>query len=235
MTLPDSGVDLLLRRATDDLRPDIDQLVAAGLTRGRTRQRRARIGTAVATLAVFGVIGVGASILPLGSTPDSARDPVQPATSSTATPTPAPTSGPLAVAAADIPTTVDEILGTSRAGTLLPSSLFPVNDTESTKTANFLYDGMLTTVIIDRYPDAVIPCNDEPCPPATDGSVLMELGPTASGESEERGVLVWRQGFGITVNSYSSDENIGSAALADAPPLSKEQVLAIASSEVWFN
>lgn len=235
MTLPDSGVDLLLRRATDDLRPDIDQLVAAGLTRGRSRQRRNRIGTAVATLAVFGVIGVGATVVPLGAGPDSARDPVRPATSTTATPTPEPSSGPLAVAAADIPATVDEILGTSLAEPVLPDSLFPVNDTASIKTANFLYDGMLTTVVIDRDPDAVIPCDNEPCPPATDGSVLMEFGPTPSGESEELGVLVWRQGFGITVNSYSSNEEIGSAALADDPPLSKEQVLAIASSEVWFN
>ena len=234
MTIPDSGVDLLLRRATDDLQPDIDQLVAAGLIRGRTRQRRTRIGTAVATLAVLGAIGAGASALPLGPAPDSARDPARPATSTTANPTPAQPSGPLAVAASDIPATVDDILGTSLAGPVLSGSQFPATDTESIKTADFLYDGMLTTVVIDRYPDAVLPCDDEPCPPATDGAVLLEFGPTRSGESEELGVLVWRRGFGITVNSYSSDENIGSAALADSPPLSKEQVLAIASSEVWF-
>lgn len=91
MTLPNRGVDLLLRRATADLRPDIDQLVAGGLARGRTRQRRARIGTAVATVAVFGVIGAGAAVVPhLGSGLDSDRDPVQPATSTSSSPAPSP-------------------------------------------------------------------------------------------------------------------------------------------------
>lgn len=87
MTAPDHGVDLLLRRATDDLRPDVDQLVAGGITRGRTRQRRARIGTAVAAVAVFGVIGAAAAVVPHGSAPDSARDPGFASDSPTPTPT----------------------------------------------------------------------------------------------------------------------------------------------------
>ena len=70
MTAPDHGVDLLLRRATDDLHPDVDLLVAGGITRGRSRQRRARIGTAVAAVGVFGVIGAAAAVVPRLGNPD---------------------------------------------------------------------------------------------------------------------------------------------------------------------
>ena len=58
MTHPDHGVDLLLRRTADDLAlPDVDRLVAGGVSRGRARRRRARIGTTLASVAVIGVVG----------------------------------------------------------------------------------------------------------------------------------------------------------------------------------
>ena len=46
MPTDDTGVTELLRRASDGLTPDVDRLVSGGITRGRSRQRRARIGTA---------------------------------------------------------------------------------------------------------------------------------------------------------------------------------------------
>jgi hypothetical protein len=82
MTHPDHGVDLLLRRTADDLAlPDVDRLVAGGLSRGRARRRRARIGTTLASVAVIGV--VGALVPHLGGAVETARDsrPVRPATS----------------------------------------------------------------------------------------------------------------------------------------------------------
>ncbi len=75
MSPSSDGVTELLRRASDDLAPDIDRLVGGGITRGRSRQRRARIGTTVASLAVIGVIGGLAAVVPHIGGADSARDP----------------------------------------------------------------------------------------------------------------------------------------------------------------
>ena len=69
MSPHDSGVTELLRRASDDLAPDVDRLVSGGITRGRSRQRRARIGTTVASLAVIGVVGVLAAVVPRWTAP----------------------------------------------------------------------------------------------------------------------------------------------------------------------
>jgi hypothetical protein len=70
----DTGVTDLLRRASDGLTPDVNNLVSGGITRGRSRQRRARIGTTVASLAVIGVVGALAAAVPQLGDPDSARD-----------------------------------------------------------------------------------------------------------------------------------------------------------------
>lgn len=98
MTHPDHGVDLLLRRAAADLAlPDVDRLVAGGVSRGRTRRRRARIGTTLASVAVVGLV---AAVAPrLGGEVDSARDPrpVRPATSA-----PTWTGGPDVAPPADV-------------------------------------------------------------------------------------------------------------------------------------
>ncbi len=75
MSSHDPGVRNLLRHASDDLAPDVDRLVSGGITRGRYRQRRARIGTAVASLAVVGVVGGLAAVVPHGGGADSAPDP----------------------------------------------------------------------------------------------------------------------------------------------------------------
>jgi hypothetical protein len=70
----DTGVTGLLRRASDDLTPDVHRLVSGGITRGRSRQRRTRIRTAVASLAVIGVVGTLAAVVPQVGDPGSARD-----------------------------------------------------------------------------------------------------------------------------------------------------------------
>ena len=75
MSPSSDGVTELLRRASDDLAPDVDRLVSGGITRGRSRQRRARIGTTVASLAVIGVVGGLAVVVPQIGGADSARDP----------------------------------------------------------------------------------------------------------------------------------------------------------------
>jgi hypothetical protein len=64
MPIDDTGVTGLLRRASDDLTPDVHRLVSGGIARGRARQRRTRIGTTVASLAVIGVVGALAAVVP---------------------------------------------------------------------------------------------------------------------------------------------------------------------------
>ncbi|TGN63480.1 hypothetical protein EXE59_05590 [Nocardioides eburneiflavus] len=74
MHTDDTGVTGLLRRASDDLTPDVHRLVTGGIARGRSRQRRVRIGSAVASLAVIGVAGTLAAVVPGLDDPNSARD-----------------------------------------------------------------------------------------------------------------------------------------------------------------
>lgn len=58
------AVSALLDRATADLATDPHRVVARGMARGRALRRRRRAGTAVATVAVLGVIGAGAAAVP---------------------------------------------------------------------------------------------------------------------------------------------------------------------------
>lgn len=75
----DSGVTDLLEQGTADLLPDTQRLVAAGVARGRAQRRRNRIGTAAASVAMLGVVGGGAAVVPqLFSEPEST--PIQVAT-----------------------------------------------------------------------------------------------------------------------------------------------------------
>lgn len=236
MTLPDSGVDLLLRRATDDLRPDVDRLVAAGITRGRTRQRRVRIGTAVAAVAVFGVIGAGAAVVPqLGPGPDSASDPIQPATSTTPTPTAAATTlapATLSVVAADIPEIVDTILATDLAAAGDPDE---TGGDERSRTSSFLYAGMLTTVTIEKGSSTIAQCSEVACVELSDGSTFLEWGPTVGDGVTAQGVTWWRRGYQVSAISYNAAEGKESPPLASEPPLSLLQLRVLAGTDVWFS
>ena len=103
----DTGVTDLLRRASDDLTVDVDRLVSGGISRGRSRRRRARIGTTVASLAVIGVVGGLAVVVPQVGGADSAPDPGIATDGggvvATETPTPTPTPDP------DRPPPADEL------------------------------------------------------------------------------------------------------------------------------
>ena len=238
MTIPDSGVDLLLRRATDDLRPDIDQLVAAGLTRGRSRQRRARIGTAVATLAVFGVIGVGATVVPHlawgGGAPDSAPAPIATDPPSVAPPGVAqlqPAQG-LAIEAAEIQETVDLVLAHNFTRNDPPGES---GGDERSRTSSFLYDGMFTTVAIEQGTLTMAQCSEVVCEELPDGSTRLEWGPTTADGVTAQGITWWRRGYEVSVVSYNAAEGKDSPPLAAEPALDKEQLRLVAGSDVWFN
>lgn len=234
MTAPDHGVDLLLRRATDDLRPDVEHLVAGGITRGRTRRRRARIGTAVAAVAVFGVIGAAAAVVPLGGDPDAvqapiATDPPVPETPSVA---PLEPAQGLAVPADEIQQTVDLLLGpdfTAAAG----SSQYAGD--ERSRTAHFVFDGMLTTVVIEKGTLTMAQCAEVVCEELPDGSTRLEWGPTTADGVTAQGVTWWRRGYEVSVLSYNAAEGKNSPPLAPEPGLSMEQLRVVAGSDVWFS
>ena len=94
MSTHDTGVTELLRRASDGLAPDVDRLVRGGISRGRSRQRRARIGTTLASLAVIGVVGALATVVPQSDGADSAREPGIATGGASATEAPSPSSTP---------------------------------------------------------------------------------------------------------------------------------------------
>ena len=227
MSPHDSGVTELLRRASDDLAPDVDRLVRGGITRGRTRQRRARIGTTVASLAVIGVVGALAAVVPQGGS-DSAPDrglATEP-TSATPTPTPAPTERPFAVSAADIPQQVDSMmldLGEVSGPLLEPP--YGMVDTAAEKIVHFRIRGMLTTFVAERVPQ---PEGVE------DGGFVGMTGPTTADGVTSQGVTVWRSGYAITLLSYDAADGKDSPPLEQRPALSREDLANIVISQVWF-
>jgi hypothetical protein len=241
MTTPDHGVDLLLRRATEDLRPHVDQLVAGGITRGRAHRRRARIGTAVAAFTVFGVIGAAAAVVPqLGSstarTADSGFASDSPTIHTLEVPPPVrtPVDAELVVPAADIPATVDRILGTTLAGVPLLEAPYGVKDEPRHKIVHFRYDGMLTSVVIEVLPSPQEACEGSvTCVEREDGSWQNHWAGTADGVTSH-GATIYRHGYSISVLSYNAAEGKESPALAALPPLSGDQLLQVADSDVWF-
>ena len=246
----DTGVTDLLRRASDGLTPDVDRLVAGGITRGRTRQRRARIGTAVAGVAVIGVVGGLAAVVPQGGSRTAPEPPLatDPPPTSTASETPAPeppspatTERALAeFRVADVPEIVNTIVGTRLAAPSRPTDT--VLDDADEKVVYFLYDGMETAVGMgfNQLP-TVARCEeinaqlDGSCAELSDGTVRLTWGPTLADGVTCQGVSAYRHGYVVWANSCNAASSKDAAPLQPAPPLSLAQLESVATSEVWFD
>lgn len=262
MTAPDHGVDLLLRRATDDLRPDVDLLVAGGITRGRTRQRRARIGTAVAAVAVFGVIGAAAAVVPQLGNPDAAREidiASEPTATSTTPPVPvederakkeaqrelrnqpAPLTAALAVDVTDLAQTIASLAEGHEVSQPLTGMPYALVDEAQEKIAHLHVDGMLTTVSFTRSSSAFewecqqgAELGNRVCTQLADGSWQQLWGPDTADQVTAQGVVLWRHGFAVNVISYNAAEGKDVAPIQPAPALSHAELTTIATSDVWF-
>ena len=262
MTAPDHGVDLLLRRATDDLHPDVDLLVAGGITRGRSRQRRARIGTAVAAVAVFGVIGAAAAVVPQRGNPDAARqtDLASDTTTTSTTPPvpvedkraerqtlrelrnrPAPMTAALAVNAADFAQTIASLAPGHEVTQPLVEAPYPLVDEAEEQIAHFRVDGMLATLSIMRSSAAIeFECQqgaelgNRICTQLADGAWQLTWGPDTADQVTAQGVSVWRHGFAVSVLAYNAAGGKDVAPLQTDPALSLAELTAIATSDVWF-
>ncbi len=171
----------LLDRATTGLAPDVDRLVAGGIARGRRTQRRRRAGATLAAVAVFGVIGAAASLVPhpdgrSGSTPvaDDTGTPTATATpsevppetpsasvslppqtpSATATPASPPAGAPtdrVTVTARQVPGTFEQLLGRSDAGPLRLDPPYGAASGPHDLVAHFSWQGTLTSLLIERF------------------------------------------------------------------------------------
>lgn len=226
MTAHDTGVTELLRRASDGLTPDVDRLVSGGITRGRSHRRRARIGTTVATLAVIGVVGGLAAVVPRLGGADSARDPGIATDATSVTPVPDSTASPDAftVPAAEFPATVQEILGLTDVSPALQEPPYVVEDTTDIKNARFRVDGMMVHVLVfggqpgRDVPDGVIGPDEE----------WTKDGVTARSDSARR------NGYVISVVAYNAADSASSPALANEPVLSASQLRDVVTSDAWF-
>lgn len=235
MNTDNTGVTDLLIRASDDLNPDVDRLISGGLARGRSRQRRAQIGTTVASLAVIGVVGGLAAVVPQIGTDRTAGSIATDGASATSTPEPTPTPPPtlvtLAVPETEFPGTVGEILGLTNVSVVLPEPSGQDHSSEDIKGARFRVDGMLVMVVVHG------------------GEVGGEVGdflwsgdrstPNTKSWSSTDGVMArdasaWRDGYVITATAYNAAEDSDSPALAAEPVLSKAQLLEVVTSDVWF-
>lgn len=261
----------LLRHATTDLTPDVDRLVAHGVTRGRVQRRRRRVGTTLAAAAVIGVVGVAASVGPglLGDDGPASGDigfadqpgptgtaPTVPATSipgESSVPTvPPSTEQPvdarIAVAAADIPATVADLLGDDELGATLLDPPYGIKDGADDKIVHFLWDGALTTVGIERADglasceELVAPYDGPGAPPdpegdcvVQDGVELLVHGPSTHDQVTYQSVSAWVHGYVVSVGSYNAADGKDVAPVTAVPPISMTDLTALATSDAWFD
>ncbi|MBB6628276.1 hypothetical protein H5V45_13190 [Nocardioides sp. KIGAM211] len=246
----DTGVAPLLERALPSRPSDPHGLVAAAMTRGRAKRRRQQAGTAAAALAVFGVIGAVAAVVPLSSGgdrsapvatggPTSASDPTQ---SPTGTPTPprlTPTD--ITITPQEIPAAVEQVVGRQEAGALRTGAEGP-RDTPDEVIAHFDWAGTLTTVVVERVGsntraqcESGADATRGTCTTNADGDLQLTWGPTTGDGVSAQGVSVWRGTFEVSTLSYNAADGKGVAPLTTDPPLSLDDLTALATSDVWFD
>ncbi|WP_165356907.1 hypothetical protein [Nocardioides zhouii] len=264
MSPHDSGVTDLLRRASDDLTPDVDRLVRGGISRGRSRQRRARIGTTVASLAVIGVVGGLAVVVPHLGGADSARDPGIGTEGASATEAPSPTPAPDPDRAPPADELRTLVLPQDMSDTLLTltgaSRVDAVTIDESGKDRARLYyasvDGAQVSFWIRWYNNPqVVEDGGQPLPPShicepevepdcttlPDGSRLLREevrpgGGTGVPETflERSLTLATYDGWQISVIARNTTDEKQGEVVADEPVLTMDEMQALATSTAWY-
>ncbi len=250
MDQQDQRVGTLLVEGSPAAPTDPYRLVAAGMTRGRALRRRQRAGTAAAALAVLGVIGVGAAVVPSfgdgpGSTPVASDPTPSGPTTSEPAPSPTPSDPPqqgdvhIAVKAGEVPDTVTYIVARQGAGALRTAPPYTSVSQPDNLVAHFSWMGTLTTVVIE--PDtgnARQQCEHggpgSTCSTNVLGDPQLLWGPTTGDGVTAQGATVWQQGFRVSALSYNAPDGKDAAPTMAAPPLSLDDLARIAGSVVWF-
>jgi hypothetical protein len=245
MSQHEPGVSELFRRASDGLTPDVDRLVRGGIARGRSRQRRARIGTTVASVAVVGVVGsLAAVVLHLAPDAPAMGDSLATSPSSGAPVGRAYESEPRDLAdfrATDLPEMIDTLLRTDRAQPLRASDL--VVDEPDEKLVTYPVDGMYVSVRMSDKEGrpTLAACEKQAaelgngfCWESPTGSLKQTWGPTRVDGVTCVGAMVHHYGYGVWATSCNAAQADGPVALAKRPPLNGGQVYKIAAVSRWF-
>jgi hypothetical protein len=219
---------------------------------------------AVATVGVIGVgaavvpqltTGPGSGLPVAAGDTSSTTAPAAsaaPSASATATPTPPVESDPPApdtshlsesapptVHAADIPELVAELVPGHDVGAPLMQPPYGLSDAADDKTVHFEVDGMLTTVIINRAsPTLAYDCAEEAkvdCRTLPDGTMLQVSAPATNDLVTMQEAIALGDTWMVDVLSYNAgDRPKGSAPVQDAPALDEEELVALATSDAWF-
>ena len=82
-------------------------------------------------------------------------------------------------------------------------------------------------------------CAEQATPPATcakvDGLDVLTYPPTEADQVTAQSVSVWVHGYIVTAMSYHAAEGKDVAPLTDAPPISLDQLMVVASNDAWFS
>jgi hypothetical protein len=235
--------ELLHSISTDDL--DVTALVDGGTRRGRSSLRRRRIGTSLSAAAVVAAVAVGGTATAQLLSGPPAEPPFASGSSSSA-PKDAPTSvepGPvtarLAVAGADVPATIGEIVGDqTSAGEILKRDPFPFVDDAQQTIVHFFWQGTLTTFIVESAPATCAqwaPQAKGTCTTTPAGGELLTMPDTTADQVTAREASYWPgNGYVVSVLSYNAVEGKDVAPIMAEPPLSMDQLIAVATSDTWF-
>ena len=235
--------DLLHSTSTDEL--DVAALVDGGTRRGRSGLRRRRIATSLSAAAAVAAVAVGGTALaqlqsgpPAGAPFASGSDSPAPKDDPT-TVEPGPVTARLAVAAADVPATIGEIVGDqTSAGEILKRDPFPFVDDAQTKIVHFFWKGTLTTFVVEPAPATCAqwaPGAGGTCTTTPAGGELLTMPDTTADQVTARSASYWPgNGYVVSVLSYNAVDGKGVAPIMAKPPLSMDQLIAVATSDGWF-
>ncbi len=251
MNSTDHQLEALFRDSSSDLSPDVADLVAGGIARGRARRRRQGVGAALAAAAVVGVIGVAASVGPgLVDGRDSAPgfattpEPVKPTEKPDVTQPRQDIDADLAIGAEDVPSEIASIVAgdlpeaLENLGPILQDDTFPLVDTARNKVVHFRWAGTLTTFVIEPAA-SLATCEqfaaegDAVCE-VVDGLEMLTWGPSLGDQVTAQGVQVWQHGYAVSALSYNAPDGKEVPPIMDDPAISLAQLAEIAASEVWF-
>lgn len=245
----------LLDRATRDLAPDIEALVAGGLRRGQARRHRRQMVTTVATTvaAVLVIVVAGSQLLGPGGAADRAIDPADSVPSTLASPSPtasAPPTGPTSPTRARLAVTTEQIPKTF--ASLEPGLVSAPSAESGPDTApvvDFTWNGFGIRVGLTpddyvtgrRVPDPARRCAEQaggdPCRPGPDGTVISttsSTNPKVDGGTEVGSARVFRpDGWDVLVMAYNGPAKQGPAT-AVKPPFTLPELQRIATSNIWF-
>lgn len=172
-----------------------------------------------------------------------------PSPSGSPTPTPPPSApAPVAphlsepdgptMAAADIPPRLAELVPGHVVSGPLTQHPYPLVDEADEKIVHFHVDGMLTTVIIGRASASIAhDCTDESvveCRTLADGTVVQLPKPSTADQVTLRAVLAIGDTWMVDVLSYNAAEGKDVAPTQPEPPLSEDELVALAVSGAWF-